>query len=199
MSKGDAKDRISVSVIVPAYKEVGNLPALIERVFAAFNDKPPKFSVGGDGSGRQFGWDAEMIIVDDNSRDGSEEAVNQKKAEGYNVQIIVRTNERGLSSAVLRGFAASRGDFLLCMDADLQHPPEMVPDLLSALAESTYSKSASIAEFVLGTRYGKGVAIDKDWPLYRQVISKGARMLAQPLTPLSDPMVCAWVVLPFAF
>jgi dolichol-phosphate mannosyltransferase len=64
------------------------------------------------------------------------------------------------------------------MDADLQHPPESLPAFVKALDES---------KFVIGTRYGAG-KMDESWPLYRQVISVGARMLALPLTSLSDPM-----------
>mmetsp|Transcript_26076 Transcript_26076/g.40801 ORF Transcript_26076/g.40801 Transcript_26076/m.40801 type:complete len:177 (+) Transcript_26076:235-765(+) len=66
------------------------------------------------------------------------------------------------------------------MDGDLQHPPEKVPFFLKELTGGS--------EYVLGTRYGEGFAVDKDWPWYRVVISKGARLLARPLTPLSDPM-----------
>eukprot|EP01008_Symbiontida_sp_HLA12_P000155 NODE_1153_length_656_cov_300.726079_g1144_i0.p1 GENE.NODE_1153_length_656_cov_300.726079_g1144_i0~~NODE_1153_length_656_cov_300.726079_g1144_i0.p1 ORF type:complete len:197 (+),score=22.04 NODE_1153_length_656_cov_300.726079_g1144_i0:60-593(+) len=65
------------------------------------------------------------------------------------------------------------------MDADLQHPPETVPQMLQALDEN---------EYVLGTRYGKGTKIAEGWPLHRRIISSGARLLARPLTPLSDPM-----------
>jgi dolichol-phosphate mannosyltransferase len=123
---------------------------------------------------------AEMIIVDDNSKDGTEQVVDQLQKNYPNVRLIVRTTERGLSSAVLRGFNEARGKLLLCMDADLQHPPESVPEMLKKLETNP---------FVIGTRYGGGeFSVDKDWPLHRQIISKGARMLATPLTGLSDPM-----------
>lgn len=154
------------TVVVPAYKEGKNLERLITEVFAALK-------------GRGMDTNTEMIIVDDNSPDESEKIVKQLAAK-YPVRIIVRKTERGLSSAVMRGFDEAKGDSLLCMDADLQHPPAKVPDLLEALNKG--------AEYVIGTRYGEGVAIDKDWPLIRRVISKGARLLARPLTPLSDPM-----------
>lgn len=157
------------SVVVPAYKECGNLTPLTTRVFAAL-----------DAAGIRRGT-AEMVIVDDNSRDGSVEAVEKLRLGGYEVRIIVRTTERGLSSAVIAGFKAARGDFIIVMDADLQHPPETVPQLFQALEKPG-------VEYVLGTRYGAGVAIDKDWPVHRRVISWGARMLARPLSSLSDPM-----------
>ncbi|KAK7692083.1 dolichol-P-mannose synthesis [Cerrena zonata] len=69
---------------------------------------------------------------------------------------------------------------MLCMDADLQHPPEYVPTMLASMSPSS--------TFVLGTRYAKGVEMDKDWPVHRRIISSGARVLALPLTTASDPM-----------
>ncbi|AET38510.1 dolichyl-phosphate beta-D-mannosyltransferase Ecym_2814 [Eremothecium cymbalariae DBVPG len=156
---------VESSVVVPAYHEKLNIRPLTTRLFAALGNKDSKKT--------------ELIFVDDNSRDGSVEEVEELAKQGYNVRIIVRTNEKGLSSAVLRGFYEAKGDYVICMDADLQHPPESVPQLLDAL--KTYP-------FVLGTRYAPGVGIDKDWPLYRRVISTGARMLARPLTTASDPM-----------
>lgn len=161
---------IQYSVIVPAYKENGNIRPLVTRIFAALRriDSP----VPAD--------QTEIIIVDDNSRDGSVENVQSLQHEGYNVRIIVRTLERGLSSAVVRGFQEALGDSMLCMDADLQHPPEYVPAMLASLSPTH--------TFVLGTRYGKGVEMDKDWPVHRRIISAGARVLALPLTTASDPM-----------
>lgn len=105
-----ARHPIHYSVIVPAYKENGNIRPLVTRIFAALRrvDSPvPAEQV-------------EVIIVDDNSRDGSVETVYSLQQEGYNVRIIVRTTERGLSSAVVRGFQEAAGDNMLCMDADLQ-------------------------------------------------------------------------------
>ncbi|CUS25156.1 LAQU0S29e00122g1_1 [Lachancea quebecensis] len=156
---------IENSVIVPAYHERLNIKPLTTRLFAA---------LGNDGSKT-----TELIFVDDNSKDGSVEEVDALQKQGYNVRIIVRTDERGLSSAVLKGFHEAQGQYLICMDADLQHPPESVPQLFDVLRNHA---------FVLGTRYAPGVGIDKDWPLYRRVISSGARMMARPLTTASDPM-----------
>lgn len=156
---------IKISIIVPAYKEKANLKPLVERLCAAMGDKMTQA--------------AEIIVVDDNSKDGSQEVV-EELGKTWPVRIITRTLERGLSSAVLRGFKEAKGELLLCMDADLQHPPEKVPDMFKVLKQE---------EFVIGTRYASGhLKVDKDWPLYRQIISTGARQLARPLTALSDPM-----------
>lgn len=162
------KNKTECTIVVPAYQEGGNLKALTERVFAALKEADGMDAV------------SEMIIVDDNSQDESEAVVAELAKRGYAVRIIVRKTERGLSSAVMRGFDEAAGTVLLCMDGDLQHPPEKVPALLAALRDG--------AEFVIGTRYGAGVEIDENWPMHRRVISSVSRMMAQPLTPLSDPM-----------
>jgi len=153
-----------VSIIVPTYREAANLAPLTQRLFA---------------STRAAGLDAELIVVDDNSGDGSEEVVN-KLAADYPVRIVVRKNERGLSSAVLRGFEDAKADLLLVMDADLQHPPESAPELIHRLASND-------CDFVIGTRYGGG-AIPAEWPWTRKLSSRVATLLARPLAPLSDPM-----------
>lgn len=105
-----AQQYIQYSIIVPAYREHANIRPLVTRIFGALRrvDSPiPPEQV-------------EIIIVDDNSRDGSVENVQALQHEGFNVRIIVRTTERGLSSAVVRGFQEALGDNMLCMDADLQ-------------------------------------------------------------------------------
>ncbi|CAK4642396.1 hypothetical protein LEN26_000003 [Aphanomyces euteiches] len=164
-----AEGAVKASIVVPTYKECANLKELVTRVFKALGDSAKT---------------TEIIVVDDNSNDGSEDVIKSLAATGLNVRIIVRKTERGLSSAVLRGFEESKGSLLLCMDADLQHPPESVPQLIDAI-----DPEKGNAEFVIGTRYGsEGFSVDKDWPVYRQVISKGARLLARPLSGLSDPM-----------
>ena len=153
----------TVSIIVPTYHERENLPILIERVFAAV---------------RSAGLDAEMIIVDDDSRDGTD-AVVVEWAGRCPVRLITRTQERGLSSAVLRGFEAAAGEFLVVMDADLSHPPERIPDLVAAVRGG--------ADFALGSRYVAGGAT-VDWSVLRWLNSKVATWLARPLTRVQDPM-----------
>lgn len=163
---------VQYSIIVPTYKEQGNLEELVNRLTKAMEK-----------AGHPKTGAFEIIVVDDNSRDGSEETIKKLKSSGFPCDIIVRTTERGLSSAVIHGFKNAKGAFILCMDADLQHPPEVIPSL--------FAKMEKGFEFCIGTRYGEGVEISKDWPLHRRVISWGARLLARPLMPfnaLSDPM-----------
>jgi dolichol-phosphate mannosyltransferase len=122
----------------------------------------------------------ELIIVDDNSRDGTVEIVGSL-AGRYDVRCIVRETERGLSSAVLRGFVEARHERMAVLDADLQHPPEIIPDLLDKLANRD-------CDFVIATRYSQGGMIASDWPLRRRLASKLATWTVRPLAPLSDPM-----------
>ncbi|KAK6969379.1 nucleotide-diphospho-sugar transferase [Favolaschia claudopus] len=162
---------ITTSIIVPTFHERANLAALVTTTYAAL---PPLLAK-----------ETEFVFVDDDSGDGTEEEVERLRGEGYgNLQLLVRPRgggEKGLSSAVIRGFERARGTRLVVMDADLQHPPKAIPQLLDALEDST-------SPMALGTRYGPGVSMDRNWPLYRRVISWGARMLARPLTTASDPM-----------
>lgn len=103
-----------ISIVVPAYNERGNMEPLVERAGRALavSDEP-----------------YELITVDDNSPDGTAEAVRGLQASRPWLRLVVRTNDRGLSSAVIAGWDTSRGDVLGCMDVDLQHPPEVLSKL----------------------------------------------------------------------
>lgn len=156
---------VDVSVIVPTYREAENLPILIPRVLAAFETS---------------GQRGEIIVVDDNSNDGTE-AVCEKFGETFPVRLLIRRNDRGLSSAVVHGMRHARGDTLLVMDADLSHPPERIPEMLRAL-------SSENCDFVIGSRYVRGAGMDDKWGLFRWLNSKVATWLAWPLTSANDPM-----------
>ncbi len=160
-----ASSSSAVSIIVPTFREAPNVKPLIERVFAALEGVE---------------CEAELILVDDDSRDGTEEIVENLKAE-YPVRLMVRRDERGLSSAVLAGFGGARYDRFVVLDADLQHPPEMIPALLARL-------DTGDCDFVIGTRYGGEGAVAAEWPVLRRLGSRLATLLARPLMPLTDPM-----------
>jgi dolichol-phosphate mannosyltransferase len=155
---------IDVSVVVPTYREVENLPLLTERVFEAT---------------AAANIVAELIVVDDDSQDGTE-ARCRELAGRYDVRLITRKGERGLATAVIAGFRQARGRVLLCMDADLSHPPEAIPELVRALSDG--------AEFVIGSRYLANGGVEEGWGVYRWLNSKIATLLARPLTAISDPL-----------
>ena len=154
-----------VSVVVPALNEAKNLPELARRVDAAL-------------AGRAY----ELIIVDDGSRDGTV-PVCVDLADRYPLTLIVRDRpEDGLSGAVLRGFAAARGRTLVVMDADLQHPPEKLPELIEPV-------DAGRAEFALGSRYVPGGSTAERWGPFRKLNSWVATVLARPFAGRTrDPM-----------
>jgi dolichol-phosphate mannosyltransferase len=155
----------AASIIVPTYREAPNIEPLTARVFAATT---------------AAGIEAELIIIDDDSQDGTE-AIVERLRQHYPIRLVVRRSERGLSGAVLAGFRQARFDRLVVMDADLQHPPELIPRLLARLDQGD-------CDFVLGTRYGGAGSIASDWPLARRLGSAIATLLARPLAPLTDPM-----------
>jgi dolichol-phosphate mannosyltransferase len=157
-------DDVQVSVIVPTYGEAENLPVIVPQVAAALA-----------GAGLR----GEIIVVDDNSPDETPQVCAQLATE-YPLRLLVRTNERGLSSAVIHGIRNARGSRLLVMDADLSHPPEKVPELFEALNNG--------ADFVIGSRYVAGGGTDENWGLLRWLNSKAATLMALPLTSAKDPM-----------
>jgi dolichol-phosphate mannosyltransferase len=153
---------VPVSIIVPVYREVLNIPHVIARVDSL----------------RAAGMDCELLFLDDNSRDGSVEAVAASGAAW--ARIIVRTENRGLSPAVIDGFRAASHPILVCMDCDLSHPPEKIPAMVLALASGQ--------EMVIGSRYVPGGSTDDDWGVFRWLNSRIATLLARPLTRVMDPM-----------
>ena len=153
----------SITIVVPTYREAVNLPHLISRV--------SQFRASS-------GLAIDLLIVDDDSRDGSVELV-AASAEPW-AQIIVRTEGRGLSQAVLEGLRRARGEVLVCMDADLSHPLEALTQMLNKLHAG--------ADFVVGSRYVDGGSTSHDWGFLRWINSRAATMLALPLTTIRDPM-----------
>src|SRR5262245_57111582 len=147
------------AVIVPTYNEAANLPALVGRIFGSMPD-------------------VEIIVVDDASPDGTAD-IAEKLASERPVRVIRRQGERGLSSAVLRGIADARSEICVVMDADLSHPPEVIPALVKAVE--------CCADIAIGSRYGPGGGID-EWPWFRRLASRAGTLLARPLTGVQDPM-----------
>ncbi|MBI5865124.1 MAG: polyprenol monophosphomannose synthase [Planctomycetes bacterium] len=160
----DVRAAPAVSVIVPTFREAPNLPELVDRIAAALAGA---------------GLSGEIIIVDDDSRDGTQETADRLAAR-YPVQLVVRKAERGLSSAVLCGFESARGATLVVMDADLSHPPEAIPELVRIIVEGR-------GDFALGSRYVPGGRTE-DWTPARWLNSKAATLLARPVTSCRDPM-----------
>ena len=153
----------SVTVIVPTYQERENLPMLVERL---------------DEVRKREGLQLNLLVMDDNSQDGTFEWAEQNSPEW--VDVVVRTRDRGLSASVVDGIRRASGKYVVVMDADLSHPPEKIPELLQPLSDG--------CQFVVGSRYVDGASTDENWGLFRWINSQAATMLAWPLTEVRDPM-----------
>ena len=150
-------------VVSPTYNERENLAALVERVMALPD------------------W-VDLLIVDDNSPDGTGRLAEELAARRPRLQVLHRAEKDGLGRAYIAGFkwALARGyDRVLEMDADLSHNPADVPRLLEA---------AETADLVLGSRYRDGIRVI-NWPLNRLMLSLGAALYVRIITgmPFSDP------------
>ncbi len=153
---------MDVSVILPTYNERECLGPLAPRLDAAVHP-----------------WPHEVIVVDDDSPDGTG-ALVRSFGEGRGWRLVTRTGVRGLSGAVLVGFAAAGGRVLVVMDADGSHPPETVPLLVRAILDDG-------ADVAVASRFVPG---GSDLGLHglRRAVSWGATRLARPLTKVRDPM-----------
>lgn len=154
-----------LTLIVPTYNEHDNIEPLVTGIHEALGAYPYR-----------------ILFIDDNSRDGTADLV-RSLADRYPVEVIVRKDKRGLASAVVDGIAQARGEIIGVMDADLQHPPEVIPRLVGAIA-----KGAGVA---VGSRYVPGGGCE-GWSLTRRVISRGATVISHVFLPptrgIKDPM-----------
>lgn len=154
-----------ISIIIPTYNEKDNLPLLVESIFEVFDEEQ---------------LNGELIIVDDNSPDGTGKIADQLALNNNKINVVHRRAKEGLSGAVVEGFTFAGGDIIGVMDADLSHPPEVIPELVRPILDGE-------SDFVIASRYKEKEKIER-WPLVRKIISRGATMIAKPLTKINDPM-----------
>jgi len=122
-----------ISIVLPTFNEAGNIELLIDRTLAALGDWP-----GG----------VEIVVVDDNSPDGTWQLVAARAQNDARVRLIHRTTESGLTSAINRGIREARGQYIGWMDCDMSMPPEMWPALAQVLDNG--------AGMAVGSRYVPG-------------------------------------------
>ncbi|NUW41807.1 polyprenol monophosphomannose synthase [Nonomuraea rhodomycinica] len=140
-----------VLVIVPTYNERGNVPMIVERVRAALPE-------------------AHLLVVDDNSPDGTGEVADALAAEDDHVHVLHRPGKEGLGAAYIEAFRWGLGEgynVLVEMDADGSHQPEELPKLLEALAGG--------ADLAIGSRWVPGGEV-VNWPASRELLSRGANI-----------------------
>ena len=122
-----------VSVVVPVYNEDGCLQELIDRTLAAL-----------DSTGKKF----EFIMIDDGSRDSSREII-ARAAEARPDQVVgcILNRNYGQHSAIMAGFSIVRGDLIITLDADLQNPPEEIPNLIAAAEKGNERAALAVDSF----------------------------------------------------
>ena len=153
----------SVSLVTPTYNEKENIRILAEKICSVIK--------------KHGNIDLELIVVDDNSPDGTGQEAEILK-EFFPVKVIHRCSKSGLGSAVWEGFQISNRPLLGVIDADLSHDPDLIPQLIFAL------KTHDIA---VGCRYDSNSHLE-NWPWYRKILSRTGIFFTRKLTRIKDPL-----------
>ncbi|MEA5513883.1 glycosyltransferase [Nodularia sp. UHCC 0506] len=167
---------IYFSLIIPTYQERDNIPNLLKILSELLNEFIPG----------QY----ELIVVDDDSPDRTWEIAKSLMGEYPQLRVMRRKKERGLSSAVIRGWQVAKGNILGVIDGDLQHPPEILIQLLLTIKQG--------ADLAVASRHVKGGGVSS-WNIIRRFLSRGAQVLGLILLPgvvgrVSDPMSGYFIV-----
>jgi dolichol-phosphate mannosyltransferase len=149
--------REKLALVIPTLCEAGNIGGLLDHVRSVLDPIEIPY---------------EILVVDDDSHDGTGEVVSAIALEDPRVRLLVRKGERGLSGAVLFGWQRTDAAILGVMDADLQHPPELLPQLLAAIQAGR--------DLVIGSRYTPGGGLG-EWNPARKFISAAAVWVTWPI------------------
>jgi dolichol-phosphate mannosyltransferase len=164
------QDEILLSLILPTYQESQNIPAIVQQLTSKLDTIIPAAY--------------ELIVVDDDSPDRTWSIALELTETYPQLRVIRRTDERGLATAVVRGWQAARGEILGVIDADLQHPPEILGQLWQAMTQG--------ADLAMASRNVEGGGVS-EWSILRRILSRGAQILGLLVLPevigrVSDPM-----------
>jgi dolichol-phosphate mannosyltransferase len=159
---------LKLALVIPTLNEAGNIVHLLNHVRSVLDPTAIAF---------------EIVVVDDSSADGTADLVAAERLKDPRIRLLVRKGERGLSGAVLDGWRSSDADVLGVMDADLQHPPELLPQLFQAIVDGS--------DLAVGSRYTPGGELGK-WNPIRKLISVTAVLVTWPIqhrgARANDPM-----------
>lgn len=168
----DASQRpgLKFSLVIPTYNERGNVAKIVAQLATLLDGFIP--------------GEYELILVDDDSPDRTWQVAQDLTATYPQLQVMRRQKERGLSSAVIRGWQIAQGEILGVIDADLQHPPEVLLNLLQAALDG--------ADLSVASRHVEGGGVS-DWSIVRRFLSRGAQVLGLIVCPavvgrVTDPM-----------
>jgi dolichol-phosphate mannosyltransferase len=161
---------VLLSLVIPTYNEGQNVAPLVARLTALLDSTLANAY--------------ELILLDDDSPDKTWATALALTERCPQLRVVRRQGERGLSSAVIRGWQVARGEILGVIDADLQHPPEVLLELLAAMQAG--------ADLAVASRHVTGGGVS-EWSLSRRILSRGAQTIGLILLPgvvgrVSDPM-----------
>ena len=161
---------ILLSVVIPTYKERDNVENVVNILSGLLDQTIP--------------GNYELIVVDDDSPDRTWEVAQTLIPDYPQLRVMRRQEERGLSSAVIRGWQGARGSILGVIDGDLQHPPEVLTQLLQKIEQG--------ADLAVASRHVHGGGVSS-WSVVRRFLSRGAQVLGLVILPgvlgrVSDPM-----------
>jgi dolichol-phosphate mannosyltransferase len=146
-----------LALVIPTLREAGNIRGVLEHTRAVLD---------------LLGIRYEILVVDDDSDDGTGEIVSAIAVEDPRVRLIVRKDAKGVAGAILLGWQNTDATILGEMDADLQHPPELLSALVSAILEGR--------DAAVGSRYADGGSLG-DWNPARKLLSAAALWVALPV------------------
>lgn len=144
---------VELSVEIPTYNEAENIPVIVEKL-------------------ESLGVDLEIIIIDDNSPDGTGDVAEKLKEKYSNLKVLRRPGKLGLATAIHDGLKLAEGSYIAVMDADMQHPPDSLPRLLEKAKEGN--------DLVIASRYVKEGGSEK-FSIYRRIVSRAATFLAHAM------------------
>lgn len=167
---GISGESIHLSLVIPTYKERDNIKNVVNILSQLLDESIPGHY--------------ELIVVDDDSPDRTWEIAQSLTTEYPQLRVMRRQQERGLSSAVIRGWQAATGNVLGVIDGDLQHPPEVLMQLLRSVEQG--------ADLAVASRHVDGGGVSS-WSVVRRILSRGAQLLGLVILPgvlgrVSDPM-----------
>jgi dolichol-phosphate mannosyltransferase len=166
----DADTGVRLSLVIPTYNESKNIGELVARLTDILE--------------APLAGAYELIVVDDDSKDRTWEVALELAQKFPKLRVMRRQGERGLSTAVIRGWQVARGSVLAVIDADLQHPPEVTAKLFEEMVRG--------ADLAVASRNVEGGGVS-NWALHRRALSRGAQLLGLIILPsvvgrVSDPM-----------
>ena len=170
------RENCSVCIIIPTYNEAANITRLLDMIYS----RERKLHY------RELNISMSILVVDDNSPDGTAAAVRGYRKKNTSVNLLLRQNKNGLGAAYIAGMNHAIGslhpDIIFEMDADLSHDPDYIVPMIREIKKG--------ADFVIGSRYITGGSIPEDWGIQRKIISRAANTYTRTVLGITNVHDC---------